>query len=103
MGLHIFRDNKRTLSSDVPPIVQNFVTVIFFVTPIFWTPSSLGRWQGLFELNPLFAAVDIIRAPIMGQPTAPYSWALMLGVTVIGWGLAFMLFSRFRSRIIYWV
>jgi homopolymeric O-antigen transport system permease protein len=88
---------------DIPPIVQNFVTIVFFVTPIFWTPSSLGRWQGVAQLNPLFAAVDIIRAPVMGQSTAPYSWALMLGVTVIGCSVAFMLFSRFRSRIVYWI
>jgi ABC-type polysaccharide/polyol phosphate export permease len=88
---------------DVPPIVQNFVQVIFFVTPIFWTPTSLGRWQVLFELNPLFAAIDIVRAPIMGRATAPYSWALMLGVTVIGCSVTFMLFSRFHSRIAYWV
>jgi homopolymeric O-antigen transport system permease protein len=88
---------------DVPPIVQNVVQVIFFVTPIFWPPSSLGRWQWVFEVNPLFAAIDIIRAPILGQPTAPYSWALMLGVTVVGCSMAFMLFSRFRSRIAYWI
>ena len=88
---------------DVPPIVQNIVQILFFVTPIFWPPSALGRWQEIFQLNPLFAAIDIIRAPILGQATAPYSWALMLGVTVIGCSLTFMLFSRFHSRIAYWV
>jgi ABC-type polysaccharide/polyol phosphate export permease len=39
----------------------------------------------------------------MGQATAPYSWSIMLGVTVIGWVAAFLLFSRFHSRIAYWV
>jgi ABC-type polysaccharide/polyol phosphate export permease len=88
---------------DVPQIVQNFVTIAFFITPIFWPPTQLGRWQGLFELNPLFAAVDIVRSPIMGQAAAPYSWSIMLGVTALGWGATFLLFSRFYSRIAYWV
>jgi ABC-type polysaccharide/polyol phosphate export permease len=88
---------------DIPQIVQNLVTIAFFVTPIFWPPSQLGRWQGLFELNPLFAAIDIVRSPIMGKATAVFSWDIMLGVTVIGWGMTFLLFSRFYSRIAYWV
>ncbi len=88
---------------DVPQIVQNFVTIAFFVTPIFWPPSQLGRWQEIAELNPLFAAVDIVRSPIMGQATAAHSWSIMLDVTVLGWGVAFLLFSRFYSRIAYWV
>ena len=88
---------------DVPQIVHSFVTIAFFVTPIFWPPTQLGRWQGLAELSPLFAAVDIFRSPIMGQAVAFYSWSIMLGVTVIGWSVTFLLFSRFYSRIAYWV
>ena len=88
---------------DIPPIVQNFVSIAFFVTPIFWPPTSLGRWQSIAELNPLFAAVDIVRSPIMGQAVATYSWIIVLGTTLIGGGLTFLMFSRFYSRIAYWV
>src|SRR5262249_30677097 len=41
---------------DVPPIVMNFVQVIFFLTPIFWPPEALGIWMQALPLNPLFAA-----------------------------------------------
>ncbi len=88
---------------DVPPIVQNFIQVLFFVTPIFWPPSLLGQWQGIAQLNPLFAAIDIIRAPVMGGNPAHYSWAVMILVTVAGCSLTFMLFSRFYARITYWI
>ena len=88
---------------DVPLIVQNFVTIIFFVTPIFFPPSALGPWQDIAQLNPLFAAVDILRAPLLGQAPAVSSWPIMLAVTCLGWALAFLLFSRFSSRIAYWV
>jgi ABC-type polysaccharide/polyol phosphate export permease len=88
---------------DIPPIVQSLVSIAFFVTPIFWPPTSLGRWQGIAELNPLFAAIDIVRSPILGQATAPYSWVIVLGGTIVGWSLTFAMFSRFYSRIAYWV
>jgi ABC-type polysaccharide/polyol phosphate export permease len=88
---------------DVPLIVQNFVTILFFVTPIFFPPSALGTWQEIAQLNPLFAAVDILRAPLMGQAPAAFSWPIMLAVTGVGSIVAFLFFSRFSPRIAYWV
>ena len=88
---------------DVPPIVQTFVSIAFFVTPVFWPAAALGRWQSLAELSPLFAAVDIVRSPLLGQATAAYSWSIVLGITVLGCSVSFLLFSRFYTRIAYWV
>ncbi len=88
---------------DVPPIVASFVQVIFFVTPIFWSADTLGRSKTILELNPLFAAVDIVRAPLLGTPFAPYSWPLMAVVTVVCSAATFLFFARFRSRIAFWV
>jgi ABC-type polysaccharide/polyol phosphate export permease len=88
---------------DVPPIVASFVQVVFFVTPIFWTPSSLGKWAAIGELNPLFAAIDVIRAPMLGMPWAPHSWTVLLLVTLIGCSGTFLIFARLRYRIPFWV
>lgn len=88
---------------DIPPIVTNFVQVIFFVTPIFWPPSALGQWQELLVLNPLFAAIDVVRAPLLGAEPFHYAWLSLLVVTVLGWAGTFAFFARFRPRIAYWV
>lgn len=88
---------------DVPPIVASFVQVIFFVTPVFFTPSALGNWASIGQLNPFFAAVDLVRAPLLGQPFAPYSWIIIFGATVLGCTGTFFAFARFRSRIPFWV
>src|SRR5215475_3249165 len=88
---------------DVPPIVTSFVQVIFFVTPIFWPPEALGIWTQALPLNPLFAAVDVIRAPLLGQAPLAYSWLVLLVVTVLGSIGTFALFAKFRSRITYWI
>jgi ABC-2 type transport system permease protein/lipopolysaccharide transport system permease protein len=88
---------------DVPPIVGSIVQVVFFLTPIFWPPSALGGNAWWAMLNPLFAAIDVLRAPLLGMPTSPHSWAILAIVTVFNCIASFMFFSRFRSRIAFWV
>ena len=88
---------------DVPPIVMSFVQVIFFITPIFWPPEALGIWMQALPLNPLFAAVDVVRAPLLGNAPLTYSWPVLLIVTVVGCVCTFVLFAKFRSRITYWI
>jgi ABC-type polysaccharide/polyol phosphate export permease len=88
---------------DVPPIVASFLQVLFFVTPIFWPVEMLGNWRAIATLNPLFAAIDVVRAPLLGVATAPSSWIVLSIMTVLGGGMTFALFARFRSRIAYWI
>jgi ABC-2 type transport system permease protein/lipopolysaccharide transport system permease protein len=88
---------------DIPPIIANVVQVLFFITPIFWSPDSVGPLGKLLELNPLFAAIDVIRAPLLGQSPAALSWPVLIIATALGCGLSFAFFARFRSRIPFWV
>jgi homopolymeric O-antigen transport system permease protein len=88
---------------DIPPIIANLMQIIFFLTPIFWAPSSLGEYQYVAEFNPIFAAVDIVRAPLLGVMPSITSWPLILIVTFLGCLGSFTFFSRFRSRVVYWV
>jgi ABC-type polysaccharide/polyol phosphate export permease len=88
---------------DVPPLMMSFLQVLFFVTPVMWPADALGDWRPIGTLNPLFAAIDVIRAPILGVPTVDTSWPLLLAATALGCTLAFALFARFRSRIAYWI
>ena len=88
---------------DVPPIVASAAQVIFVVTPIVWSGATLPDGMGILALNPFFAAVDIVRAPLLDGEVSRYSWPIILIVTACGWATTFALFTRFRSRIPYWV
>ncbi|MFL6798035.1 MAG: ABC transporter permease [Xanthobacteraceae bacterium] len=87
---------------DVPPIVMSIVNVVFFATPIFWPPEAIGDWQAYLPFNPMFAAIDVVRAPLLGTAPFPYSWPVLLSVTVLGGLISFALFVKFRSRIAFW-
>jgi homopolymeric O-antigen transport system permease protein len=88
---------------DVPQIVASVIQVVFFMTPIVFPVSALGSNQWLATINPLFAPIDIMRAPLLGQPTSPHSWQMMLLITGANCSLAFVVFARFRARIAYWI
>jgi hypothetical protein len=82
---------------DIPPIVGSFVTVAFFATPVFWHPQTLGSERWVVDFNPLFAALDVIRAPLLGVAPSPYSWPVLLTTTVLGSAFRFC-FSRAGAR-----
>jgi len=88
---------------DVPPIVASFLQVLFFVTPVFWPVEMLGDWQAIATMNPLFAAIDVVRAPLLGVAPAENSWLVLSLMTVLGCGVTFAMFARFRTRIAYWI
>jgi ABC-2 type transport system permease protein/lipopolysaccharide transport system permease protein len=88
---------------DVPPIVASIVQVLFFVTPIFWPLEAVGAWKEVLSFNPLFAAIDVVRAPLLGNAPLGYSWTVLLTVTAVGCLGTFGLFARFRTRIAYWI
>lgn len=88
---------------DVPQIVASLVQVIFFVTPIIWKPELMGEHEVWALLNPFFAIVDLIRAPLLNQAPHLTSWVIVLAITGAGWALTIATFRRLRARIPYWV
>jgi len=88
---------------DVPPIVGSLLQVLFFATPIMWPIESLGDMRYIADLNPAYAAVDVIRAPLLGVPVGPYAWPLLIATTIVCCAGSFAFFARFRSRIAYWI
>ncbi len=89
---------------DIQQVVSSLIQISMFVTPIFWSPSQLaGRVVYLVDANLLYHYVAIVREPMLGHAPSAWSWEYVLIVTVIGWSAALYLFSRFRSRIAYWL
>jgi homopolymeric O-antigen transport system permease protein len=88
---------------DIPQLVTSLVQVAFFLTPVFWVPSMLGRYQWAADVNPLFHFLEIIRRPLMGEGPSLLSWGMVFGVTLVGFGLMLFFFQRYRARIAYWV
>ena len=88
---------------DVPPIVASLMQIAFFVTPILWHPSLLGGRTWMTEWNPLFHLVEIVRAPLLGNPIPSTSFAFVTAMTAGGFLCAIAMLMRYRSRVPYWL
>jgi ABC-type polysaccharide/polyol phosphate export permease len=88
---------------DVPQIIVSLLQIMFFVTPIIWQPELLRDHYFLVDSNPFYHFVEIVRAPMLGQPVAPTTWLYVGATTVVGWLLALTCLGRYRRFIPYWV
>ncbi|WP_370639574.1 ABC transporter permease [Cupriavidus sp. DB3] len=88
---------------DIPPIVNNLVQVVFFFTPVMWSPEILKDRSWIAEYNPLYHLIETVRAPITGRPLQWQSWAWSLGLLVVGFAVTHVLMRRYRDRVPYWL
>jgi len=88
---------------DVPQVIANVIQVIFFLTPIFWSPESLPNRPAFVVFNPFYHLIEIVRAPLLGVVVSPMSWGLCIAIAVAGFGFTAWLYRRAHARIAYWV
>ncbi len=98
---------------DIPPVVNSFINLVFFMTPIVWDADILtkvtksdgdSQWRMLIaELNPVYHFVEVVRAPLLGHYVDWHHWAVVGGFTVLGWLGALVILRNYRARVSYWV
>jgi ABC-2 type transport system permease protein len=95
---------------DIAPILSSTTLMLFVLTPVMWTTSNLQSQIGgnhdrarLAELVPTFHYLEIVRAPLLGEPQALRHWVIVGAITVVGWIVAIFAMKQYRSRVPYWV
>jgi ABC-type polysaccharide/polyol phosphate export permease len=88
---------------DIAPIVSSCIQILFFITPISWTPKLIGSDSLMIKLNPFVYLLDLVRTPLLGQKIAGSSWGVCLLIAMSGFFISFYLFSRARTRIPFWL
>lgn len=89
---------------DVSQIIKSLVNVVFFVTPIMWTPMILPAHNRIFVyINPFYSFIELIRAPLIGTTPTLFNVGVVSCVTLTGALLCSFLFVKYRARIIYWL
>jgi ABC-2 type transport system permease protein len=94
---------------DIPQVINSVIQLLFYMTPIIWSPDTFLAKQGagwamlIFQLNPLYHFVQIMRGPMIGQQVSPISWIVVGAFTIVGWGLALVAMRNYRARVSYWV
>lgn len=89
---------------DISQLIKNLIQVVFFITPVMWNPSVLPANKLFFVWgNPIYPFVEMIRAPLLGNLPSFSIVVTSLGITLLTVMFSFVIFVRYRSRIIYWL
>lgn len=89
---------------DISQIIKSLVQVVFFVTPVMWAPNILSsRSQFFIDLNPFYAFLELIRAPILGTLPTIANVIMSFAMTFLGIITCWYLFKNYRARIVYWL
>lgn len=81
---------------DLTEVVSAIMRLAFFITPIIWIPKDgQGGALGAFLIfNPFYHYLEIVRAPLLGNPILPISWIVVTCITVIGFLASMVLYNR---------
>lgn len=91
---------------DVGQLVNNIFMFAFLLTPIIWhadtmPPDSL-RGQ-LVRMNPLYHMVEVVRAPLLGDPVSMQSIAYLCVMSVVCATAALIAYRLFARHVPVWV
>jgi ABC-type polysaccharide/polyol phosphate export permease len=88
---------------DIPQVISNAIQVVFYVTPIFWSPGGLSNRPAFIDLNPFNHLLAIVRIPLLGGSPQAQSWLFCIAMAIVGVSITLGLYSRAHARIAYWV
>ena len=90
---------------DIPQVVNSIMQFAIFITPVFWPAERLqhGGKHIVLDFNPFYHMLEAVRAPMMGTPIAPHTYAFLALMALVGWSLVFALFAVTRRRIVHYL
>jgi len=89
---------------DVQPVIASILQVGFLLTPIMWNADLIpGRAILAVYLNPFYYYVDLLRSAILNTPAPMIAIKGSVTIAVFGTLLMFLVFSKYRHRIPFWV
>ena len=85
---------------DVSQIMGFVITLLLFLSPIFYPASALPeQWQMVMALNPLTAIIEQVRAVVLyGQPPDPVTLGLYSLFAIAVSGAGALVFSKLRGE-----
>ncbi len=89
---------------DLPNIILSLTQIAFYVTPIMWKIELMPeRFHKYIVLNPFAIFLSLCRDPLLGRNVSPEYWLAAFGYILLSALIVAPFFSKFRSRIVYWL
>ncbi len=76
---------------------------LFFATPVFWRADALGGRSMIAKANPFTHFLDVVRAPLLGEPVADGAWTVVLATNAVGIVLTVLIYGQYNRRLVFWL
>lgn len=91
---------------DVHELMGSILMFTFLFTPILWHASQapINTVQGFVaRINPLFHMMELVRAPLLGEPLGRDTFAYLFVMTGVGWLLTGWVYRRYVRFVPIWI
>lgn len=89
---------------DLQRLIGSVSIILMMVTPVFWKPDMMKGWRtAIFEYNPLYYLLEIVRAPLLGQPIQATVLLVVFGIALASWIIGLIFFQRYHRYVVYWL
>lgn len=89
---------------DLPQIVASMTQIIFFLTPVIWTPSMLSeKMRFVVDYNPFNQFLLLVRNPMTNLPISFHTLSFTLMITALGFGVYATLMEKYKYRVPFWL
>ena len=83
---------------DIGFMINNFMYLIFLITPIFWDPNILSKKKFfIIELNPFFHFIEILRKPLLSETPNLVNFLYVLFFTLLNIILAYVTYKKINK------
>jgi lipopolysaccharide transport system permease protein len=106
INLHAFALTLGVLTArfrDVGQIVASALTLLMFLTPVFWFPEDLPARSRFILYNPLAQMLEVLRSPLLGLGLEMQAGKLLIAFTLLNVLVAGLCYHYSRRHLVYWV
>ena len=89
---------------DVGQMIGVVMQLLFFLTPIIWSPSDIPNGRKYWVVgNPFHHLLEIVRQPLLGEIPSTLSLTVATATSITLTLIAYATFAVMRRRISYWL
>jgi ABC-type polysaccharide/polyol phosphate export permease len=90
---------------DVQQTIVVSVQILFFLTPVFWSPANMqgAKKSIMLTLNPFAHLLELIRQPVLGHVPDLIHWEWGIGLMFLLGTTAVVMLTLYRKRIVFWL
>ena len=88
---------------DIPHIIENFIQMSMFITPVLFYRDMLKNRAFIVDANPFYHMIEVMRAPLLGVPPERTSWEFLFVFAILISLAGYYVLKKQSSKVSYWV